>query len=51
MHTISDVPGKTKDNMNAWKDLHILCDRSLINVPIDNTVPRKPKAKYTLTKK
>ena len=37
--------------MNAWKDIHILYDHPGIDVPIDNTVPRKPKAKYTLTKK
>ena len=36
--------------MNARKDIHILYDHQGIDVPIDNTVPRKPKAKYTLTK-
>ncbi|XP_039146743.1 uncharacterized protein LOC120283984 [Dioscorea cayenensis subsp. rotundata] len=50
MDTIFDIPGKTKDNLNVRKDLHILCDRPELHVPIDNTVPHKPKAKYTLTK-
>ena len=50
MHTIFDIPRKTKDNMNAWKDLHILCDSLGIDVPYDNTVPCKPKTKYILKK-
>ena len=41
MHTIFNVPRRTKDNMNVLKDLHIFGDRPRIEVPIDNIMPRK----------
>ena len=50
MDTIFDVTWKTKDNLNARKDLYILYDHPEISVPINSMVSRKPKAKYTLAK-
>ena len=50
MDTIFDVPGRSKDNLNARKDLHLYCDRPELEVHVDSTSSSKPKALYTLTK-
>ena len=46
--TVMDVPGKSKDNVNARKDIEILCDRPKLH--LDNAHGRKPKACYTMSK-
>ena len=50
MDTIVYVTWKTKDNLNARKDLYILYDHPEISVPIGSTVSRKPKEKYSMEK-
>ena len=45
-----DVPGKSKDNVNARLDLEALCAREeLLICTRENGNPLKPKAKYTLS--
>ncbi|KAL0310295.1 UNVERIFIED_CONTAM: hypothetical protein Scaly_2942200 [Sesamum calycinum] len=47
--TIMDIKEKMKDNLNTWKDLKIICNRSELKV--DEGRPNvMPKAVYTLTK-
>ncbi|XP_039145548.1 uncharacterized protein LOC120282765 [Dioscorea cayenensis subsp. rotundata] len=48
--TVMDVKGKSKDNINARKDVGVLCDRKEIAVPSNSTCRSIPKALYTLTK-
>ncbi|KAL0417048.1 UNVERIFIED_CONTAM: hypothetical protein Slati_3536700 [Sesamum latifolium] len=44
-----DIKGKTKDNLNAQKDLKIICNRPELEV--DERRPNvMPKAVYTLTR-
>ncbi|KAK4383485.1 hypothetical protein Sango_2770800 [Sesamum angolense] len=46
---VMDIKGKTKDNLNAWKDLKIICNRSELEA--DKRRPNvMPKAIYTLTR-
>ncbi|KAL0445745.1 UNVERIFIED_CONTAM: hypothetical protein Slati_1702400 [Sesamum latifolium] len=48
-NTVMDIKGKTKDNLNARKDLQIICNRSELEV--DERRPYvMPKAVYTLTR-
>ncbi|XP_048136685.1 acidic leucine-rich nuclear phosphoprotein 32 family member B-like [Rhodamnia argentea] len=42
-----DVTGKTKDNLNARKDMRVICDRPALEVDASDREP-KPKAIYTL---
>jgi len=50
LHTVMDVPGKSKDNVNARLDLEALCVREEPHIRIrENGNPLKPKAKYTLS--
>ncbi|KAL0416146.1 UNVERIFIED_CONTAM: hypothetical protein Slati_3446500 [Sesamum latifolium] len=47
--TVMDIKEKSKDNLNAWKDLAIICNRP--ELQIDERRPNvMPKAVYTLTK-
>ncbi|KAL0446475.1 UNVERIFIED_CONTAM: hypothetical protein Slati_1775400 [Sesamum latifolium] len=48
-NTVMDIKGKTKDNLNAGKDLKIICNRPELEV--DERRPNvMPKAVYTLTR-
>ncbi|KAL0313157.1 UNVERIFIED_CONTAM: hypothetical protein Sradi_5715000 [Sesamum radiatum] len=48
-NTVMDIKGKTKDNLNARKDLKNICNRPELEV--DERRPNAmPKAAYTLTK-
>ncbi|KAL0428082.1 UNVERIFIED_CONTAM: hypothetical protein Slati_2983000 [Sesamum latifolium] len=48
-NTVMDIKGKMKDNLNARKDLKIICNRPELEV--DKRRPNMtPKAVYTLTK-
>ncbi|KAK4400345.1 hypothetical protein Sango_1140600 [Sesamum angolense] len=48
-NTMMDIKGKTKDNMNAWRDLKIICNRPKLE--LDERRPNIiPKAVYTLWK-
>ncbi|KAL0355354.1 UNVERIFIED_CONTAM: hypothetical protein Sradi_3982300 [Sesamum radiatum] len=48
-NTVMDIKGKTKDNLNARKDLKIICNRPELEV--DERRPNvMPKAVYTLTR-
>ncbi|KAL0290179.1 UNVERIFIED_CONTAM: hypothetical protein Sradi_7055600 [Sesamum radiatum] len=48
-NTVMDIKGKLKDNLNARKDLTIICNRP--ELQIDERRPNvMPKAVYTLTK-
>ncbi|KAK4388358.1 hypothetical protein Sango_2442400 [Sesamum angolense] len=48
-NTVMDIKGKAKDNLNARKDLAIICNRPKLQV--DERRPNvMPKAVYTLTK-
>jgi len=60
LHTVMDVPGKAKDNVNARLDLETLCAREVVVVVVcareelhlctrENHNSFKPKAKYTLS--
>ena len=50
LHIVMDVPGKTKDNVNARLDLEALCAREELHIRTrENGNPFKPKAKYTLS--
>jgi len=50
LYTIMDVPGKSKDNVNARLDLEALCARQELHIRTrKNDNPFKPKAKYTLS--
>jgi len=50
LHTIMDVPGKTKDNVNARLDLEALSAREELHIRTrENGNPFKPKAKHTLS--
>ncbi|OMO51375.1 Transposon, En/Spm-like protein [Corchorus capsularis] len=48
--TVMDVPGKSKDNVNARKDLKKYCYREELAVDVHSTLRHKPKASYTLNK-
>ncbi|KAL0325010.1 UNVERIFIED_CONTAM: hypothetical protein Sradi_5070300 [Sesamum radiatum] len=48
-NTVMNIKGKTKDNLNAQKDLKIICNRS--KLVVDERRPNvMPKSLYTLTK-
>ncbi|KAL0444237.1 UNVERIFIED_CONTAM: hypothetical protein Slati_2146400 [Sesamum latifolium] len=48
-NTVMDIKGKTKDNLNAQKDLKIICNQS--ELELDERRPNAmPKAVYILTK-
>ncbi|KAL0316474.1 UNVERIFIED_CONTAM: hypothetical protein Sradi_5525600 [Sesamum radiatum] len=48
-NTVMDIKGKSKDNLNARKDLKNICNRSELEV--GERIPNAmPKAAYTLTK-
>ena len=49
IHTILDIKGKTKDNINSRKDLGLYCDRPELQVE-ENHKGRIPKAIYTLSR-
>ncbi|XP_047333830.1 uncharacterized protein LOC124937589 isoform X1 [Impatiens glandulifera] len=50
INTVMNVKGKTKDNLNARKDMFLVCNRPELHVD-PNTTSRKPnKASYSLTK-
>ena len=49
INTVMDVAGKTKDNLNARKDMRDICDRAILAVDASSKGP-KPKAIYTLNK-
>ncbi|GAU47807.1 hypothetical protein TSUD_404120, partial [Trifolium subterraneum] len=50
LHTVMDVPGKTKDNEKARCDLSLFCKRPEIELKLlPNGKYLKPKAVYTLT--
>ena len=48
-NTVMDIPGKTKDNMNTWKDLRLYCNRPELEVD-DDYKGAKPKTIYTLAR-
>ena len=48
-NTVMDIPGRTKDNLNARKDVRIHCRRPELHVDDDHR-GAKPKAIYTLKK-
>ncbi|KAL0444204.1 UNVERIFIED_CONTAM: hypothetical protein Slati_2143100 [Sesamum latifolium] len=49
LNTVIDIKEKTKDNLNAWKGLKIICNRAKLEV--DERRPNvMPKAVYTQTK-
>ncbi|KAL0345529.1 UNVERIFIED_CONTAM: hypothetical protein Sradi_4384200 [Sesamum radiatum] len=48
-NTVMDTKGKTKDNLNAWKNLKIICNQP--ELKLDEWRPNTMlKAVYTLTK-
>ncbi|KAL0444546.1 UNVERIFIED_CONTAM: hypothetical protein Slati_2177300 [Sesamum latifolium] len=48
-NTVMDIKEKTKDNLNAWKDLKIICNQSELKV--DERMPNViSKAVCTLTR-
>ena len=47
INTVMDVIGKTKDNLNARKDMRDICDRPTLDVDASNKGP-KPNAIYTM---
>ena len=49
MNTVMDVKGKTKDNLNARKDINLYCSRPEIAINDENSRLMR-KAVYTLTK-
>ena len=49
LYTVMDVPGKSKDNVNAILDMEALCARELHLRTRENGNSFKPKAKYTLS--
>jgi len=50
LHTVMDVPGKSKDNVNARLDMEALCAREELHLRTrENGNSFKPKAKYTLS--
>ena len=50
LHTVMDVSGKLKDNVNARLDLEALCAREELHICTgENDNPFKLKAKYTLS--
>jgi len=50
LHTVMDVLGKSKDNVNARLDLEALCAREELHLRTrENGNSFKPKAKYTLS--
>ncbi|KAK4398130.1 hypothetical protein Sango_1288500 [Sesamum angolense] len=48
-NTVMDIKGKSKDNLNARKDLAIICNRPELQVD-ERRLNVMPKAVYTLTK-
>ncbi|XP_042388266.1 uncharacterized protein LOC121980336 isoform X2 [Zingiber officinale] len=48
-NTVMDINGKTKDNLNARKDMRLICKRPTLDVDENSRGP-KPKAVYTLNK-
>ncbi|KAL0284716.1 UNVERIFIED_CONTAM: hypothetical protein Sangu_2811800 [Sesamum angustifolium] len=48
-NTVMDIKGKSKDNLNAQKDLAIICNRTELQVD-EHRLNVMPKAVYTLTK-
>ncbi|XP_074577237.1 uncharacterized protein LOC141833653 [Curcuma longa] len=49
INTVMDIPGKTKDNLNARKDMRLICKRPSLDVDENSRGP-KPKAIYTLNR-
>ena len=50
LHTVMDVPGKSKDNVNARLDMKGLCAREELHLRTrENDNSFKPKAEYTLS--
>jgi len=50
LHTVIDVPSRSKDNVNARLDLEALCAREELHLHTrENGNSFKPKAKYTLS--
>ncbi|KAL2247180.1 UNVERIFIED_CONTAM: hypothetical protein Sindi_2570300 [Sesamum indicum] len=48
-NTVMDIKEKTKDNLNTWKDIKIICNQ--LELEVDNRRPNMmPKSVYTLTK-
>ena len=45
-----NVKGKTKDNLNAKKDMFLVCNRPELHVDPDTTSRKPRKASYSLTK-
>ncbi|OMO99515.1 Transposon, En/Spm-like protein [Corchorus capsularis] len=46
--TVMDVPGKSKDNLNARKDVRLYCDRPEIAIPVESTFNRRGEGQKIL---
>ncbi|XP_047342609.1 uncharacterized protein LOC124946061 [Impatiens glandulifera] len=50
IHTVMNVKGKTKDNINARKDMFNICNRPELHIDPQSSCMRTKKAAYTLTR-
>ncbi|XP_047340380.1 uncharacterized protein LOC124943970 [Impatiens glandulifera] len=50
INTVMNVKGKTKDNINARKDMFVVCNRPELHLDPDTMSHKPKKASYTLTK-